>query len=100
MTDYLEFGVKLLRRAILVCLAEVPGRTMTTVDLFIWLSPRFRWATRDMLETHAQWLAEQSYVTIEKAAGPGQRLHLTDRGGDIAAQRVNVPGVARSDTEA
>ena len=100
MSDYLEFGAKLLRRAMLVCLSEMPKNSLTTSELFIWISNELDWATRDMVETHAQWLKEQGYVTSETAGAMGLRLHLTDRGGDVAARRVRVPGVAKSATEA
>jgi hypothetical protein len=100
MSGYLEFGAKLVRRSILVCLDEIPNNSLTTSELFIWISRELQWATRDMVETHGQWLKEQGYVTGEDAGLQGERLHLTDRGRDIAQRRVRVPGVARSATEA
>lgn len=98
--NYLEFGVKLLRRMILVCLDAMPDRSMSTAELHIWISARhYSWATRDMVESCGQWLAEQGYVETSESA-TGIRLTLTDRGADIAKSRVRVPGVAKSATEA
>lgn len=98
--SYLDFGVKLLRRAILECLDQVPDRSMTTAELHIWISGRrYSWATMDLVESCGQWLAEQGYVLSGEAA-TGIRLTLTDRGADIAKSRVRVPGVAKSATEA
>ena len=98
--SYLDFAVKLLRRAILVCLDQMPDRSMTTAELHIWISDRqYSWATRDMVESCGQWLAEQCYVEMG-ATATGVRLALTDRGADIAKSRARVPGVAKSATEA
>lgn len=50
--------------------------------------------TGDQMRGHLTWLAEQRLVTLAELGGMTIAT-LTERGSDVAAGRVNVPGVHR-----
>lgn len=50
--------------------------------------------SRDCVKTHLVWLQEQGLVTVQDVTGY-MVATLTQRGADVANNRVSVPGVKR-----
>ena len=44
---------------------------------------------------HVDWLEERKLVSTERVSASFQRIHLTERGFDVAEGRASEPGVAR-----
>lgn len=95
MTSYREHLAQHLRLAILRCLAEAPGYSLNTSILRDAVGGVGLPASRDLIETEGQWLAEQGHATRAELPAGVVILTLTVRGLDVAAGRAAAPGVQR-----
>ena len=87
-----------LRLAVLQLLAqsgEGEDRELNTRILRSALADLGHRPTADRQRTAVAWLEEQGLVTSAALSESVQRVHLTERGLDVAEGRASVPGVAR-----
>lgn len=82
------------RRLILDTLAAAGGYEASPDLLHMVLDGQLTRLSRDQLRTHLAWLAEQGLIRLESVGGL-ELARLTSRGQDVAADRAQVPGVAR-----
>lgn len=94
MSQYLDYLREDQRLVILRVLAGMPSYTANSSVLHGLLGKFGHNPSRDQVKTEIQWLAEQGLVTIE-AVSDLLIARITERGADVAAARVTVPGVKR-----
>lgn len=90
--DFAERTEQHRRLAILRLLAEAPGFTINDSIITDALNGLGIASSRDQIRTALGWLTEQSLLTQESAGGL-MVATLSQRGGDVAAGRAQVPGV-------
>ena len=83
-----------LRRAVLDLLMQTDGYDLNENILRSALSEFGHRPSRDKLRTQLDWLVEQNLLTTRTVGGI-IIARLTDRGLDVAENRVSVPGVKR-----
>jgi hypothetical protein len=87
-----------LRLALLNVLQQSPGYSANGSILQGGLYDVGLVVGRDEIETELAWLAAQGYVNVEEVRKPPKTIvvaRLTERGEDVQAGRVTVPGVKR-----
>ena len=94
MTIYADLVDADRRLQILALLAESPGYSASADLLHRVLGAMGHDVSRDRLAVDLAWLAEQGLLTRE-SVGSVAIARLSARGGDVAAGRTQVPGVAR-----
>lgn len=82
------------RLVILRVLASMPSYTANSSVLHGALGQVGHNPSRDQVKTEIQWLAEQGLVTVEEVFDL-LVARITERGADVAAARVVVPGVKK-----
>ncbi|GHU08330.1 hypothetical protein AGMMS50225_06770 [Betaproteobacteria bacterium] len=90
-SDYLRADRRLVMLRIL---AEMPAYRSNSSIISGMLEKLGHGVSRDVVRTDLRWLEEQGQVEIDEA-GPVLVVTLTDRGGDVAAGRATVDGIAR-----
>ena len=80
------------RLVVLRLLAKAPGYSSNDSILHGGLDTVGHRVSRDQVRTDLSWLAEQGLVKVEDLKGVCV-ARLTERGNDVAAGRVTVPGV-------
>lgn len=92
--SFAEFLRRDIRLVMLRVLSELPAYRANSSVLTMALEHFGHAATRDQVKTELRWLQEQGLVTVEDI-GAVLVGTLTERGGDVARGRAQVPGVAR-----
>lgn len=92
--DFSEFLRRDVRLVILRLLAEMPAYSANSSVLTMALERFGHAVSRDFVRSELTWLKEQGLVTIDDLETV-LVARLTERGQDVAAARVMVPGVAR-----
>lgn len=92
--DFSEFLRRDVRLVILRLLAEMPAYSANSSVLTMALERFGHSVSRDFVRGELTWLQEQGLVTIDDMEAV-LVARLTERGQDVAAARVMVPGVAR-----
>lgn len=82
------------RLVILRVLATMPSYTANSSVLHTALGQVGHNPSRDQVKTEIQWLAEQGLVTVEEVFDLFV-VRITERGADVAAARIVVPGVKK-----
>lgn len=82
------------RLVILRVLANMPSYTANSSVLHGALTQVGHNPSRDQIKTEIQWLAEQGLVTVENVFDL-LVARITERGADVAAARITVPGVKK-----
>ncbi|MBS3962173.1 MAG: hypothetical protein KGZ61_10155 [Sandarakinorhabdus sp.] len=95
MSSYRDHFAGHLRLTILRVLGEAPEYTLNADILRMSAEQVGIPATRDLIETSVEWLAEQGLVQLERLSRDIIVASATARGLDVAAGRALVPGVAR-----
>lgn len=94
MKNYADFLKEDIRLVILRILNEMPTYRANSSVLCIALDRYGHSCGRDQVKTELYWLQEQGLLTIE-IMEPVLVATLVERGQDVAAGRVIVPGVKR-----
>jgi hypothetical protein len=84
-----------VRLAVLRLLDTQPQYSANDSVLTASMAPLGLACTRDQMRGHLSWLAEQRLVKLTQFGGALTVAILTERGGDVAAGRSSVHGVAR-----
>lgn len=90
-SEYLRRDIRLV---LLRVLAEMPAYRANSSVLTMALERFGHVTTRDQVKTELRWLEEQGLLVVEDI-GAVLVATMTERGGDIARGRAQVPGVAR-----
>lgn len=94
MNDFAKFLREDIRLVILRVLANMPSYTANSSVLHGALIQVGHNLGKDQVKTEMSWLAEQGLVTVESVYDL-LVARITERGGDVAAARVVVPGVKK-----
>ncbi len=92
--SYAEFLKEDQRLVILRVLYEMPSYSSNSSIIYGVLERFGHSISRDLVKTHMNWLAEQELIKLE-IIGTVFVGYLTERGADVAAGKVIVPGVKR-----
>ena len=98
MMNYARYIREDRRLIALRVLAEAPGHTINHFVLHTILGALGHCLSRDQVRGECAWLAEQGLVTVAEHGQDDAAIAvitLTQRGDDVAAGRVTVPGVKR-----
>lgn len=94
MSKYAEFLREDQRLALLRLLAEMPSYRSNSSVLVGFMRAWGHDMSRDQVRTELSWLSEQGLLRIEDLEAV-LVVALTERGADVAAGRVQQPGVKR-----
>lgn len=95
MTDYAKHHDAHVRLTILRLLAGAPEYSANDSVLVSAVRDMGLSCTRDQLRGHLSWLTEQRLATTLPLSDTLTVATITERGGDVAAGRSVVAGVAR-----
>lgn len=94
MNEFQKFLREDQRLVILRVLANMPSYTANSSVLHGGLTQVGHNPSRDQVKTEIRWLEEQGLVTVEEVFDL-LVARITERGNDVAAARITVPGVKK-----